>query len=72
MNNDDNISEEKAKRRRQRRRVSFSSSIAHFQMEEQHHLTNWRERVAAILASKVCCYNSIFQLDRYSNLASSK
>jgi hypothetical protein len=53
MNNVDNLDEEKPKRR-QRRRVSFSSSIAHFQMEERQLLTNWRERVAAILASKVC------------------
>jgi len=53
MPNDDNVPEEKAKRRRQRRRVSFSSSIAHFQTEDRQLLTNWRERVAAILASKV-------------------
>lgn len=53
MNNDENLSEEKVKRRRQRRRVSFSSSIGLFQMEERQNLTNWRERVAAILASKV-------------------
>jgi hypothetical protein len=56
MNNDENLSEQKPKkkRQRQRRRVSFSSSIAHFQMEERQLYTNWRERVAAILASKVC------------------
>jgi hypothetical protein len=54
MNNDENPSEEKAKQRRQRRRVSFSSSLAHFQTEERQLYTNWRERVAAILASKVC------------------
>jgi len=55
MHNDDNLSEEKVKRRqRQRRRVSFSSSIVHFQMEDRQIFTNWRERVAAILASKVC------------------
>jgi hypothetical protein len=53
MPNDNNLPEEKAKRRRQRRRVSFSSSIAHFQTEDRQLLTNWRERVAAILASKV-------------------
>lgn len=51
MDADENISEEKAKRRR--RRVSFSSSIAHFQREERQVYTNWRERVAAVLASKV-------------------
>ena len=56
MNNDENRSEEKAKQRRQRRRrrVSFSSSVAHFQTKEQQLYTNWRERVAAILQSKVC------------------
>jgi hypothetical protein len=53
MNNEENPSEEKAKQRRQRRRVSFSSSLAHFQTEERQLYTNWRERVAAILASKV-------------------
>ncbi|CAF2050728.1 unnamed protein product [Rotaria magnacalcarata] len=51
MNNDENLDENKPKQR-QRRRVSFSSSIAHFHVEEQQLLTNWRERVAAILASK--------------------
>ncbi len=53
MDNDENLLEEKTKQRRQRRRVSFSSSIAHFRMEERPPLMNWRERVAAILASKV-------------------
>ncbi|CAF3906802.1 unnamed protein product [Rotaria sp. Silwood2] len=51
MNNDDDILEKKPKQR-QRRRVSFSSSIAHYHMEERQLLTNWRERVAAILSSK--------------------
>jgi hypothetical protein len=53
MDSDENLLEQKPEKRRQRRRVSFSSSIAHFQMEERQLLTNWRERVAAILASKV-------------------
>ncbi|CAF3470743.1 unnamed protein product [Rotaria sp. Silwood1] len=51
MSNDDEILEKEPKQR-QRRRVSFSSSIAHYHMEERQLLTNWRERVAAILASK--------------------
>ncbi|CAF3330528.1 unnamed protein product [Rotaria socialis] len=51
MNNEENLDENKPKQR-QRRRVSFSSSIAHFHVEERQLLTNWRERVAAILASK--------------------
>lgn len=55
MNTDDN-SEEKPKKQRQRRRVSFSSSVAHFEVEERRLLTNWRERVASILASKVRKY----------------
>jgi hypothetical protein len=53
MNNDENFSGEKPKKRRTRR-VSFTSSLAHFQTEERQLVTNWRERVAAILASKVC------------------
>ena len=51
MDADEDLSEEKAKRRR--RRVSFSSSVAHFHREERQMYTNWRERVAAILANKV-------------------
>ena len=54
MNIDENLSKSKTKSQRPRRRVSFSSSVAHFQMEERHILTNWRERVASILARKVC------------------
>jgi len=53
MNSDDNLLEQNPKQRR-RRRVSFLSSIEHFQTEERQLLTNWRERVAAILARKVC------------------
>ncbi|CAF0862886.1 unnamed protein product [Rotaria sordida] len=52
MNNDDDDILEKKPKQRQCRRVSFSSSIAHYQMEERKLLTNWRERVAALLANK--------------------
>ena len=41
------------KSRHRRRRVSFSNTISQFQMEERNLLGNWRERVAALLASKV-------------------
>jgi IS5 family transposase len=70
MNNEDNLAEEKAKRKRQRRRVSFSDNVAHFQMEERQLFTNWRERVAAILAKKVCRNSiSLLNLFIYFNLA---
>ena len=64
MINIDNLSKKKPKQR-QRRRVSFSSSVDHFHMEERYLLTNWRERVAAILASKVC--RNVFFVSKKTN-----